>query len=380
MIQPILFFVLGFLCACFLAALVAPAAWRRAVRLTRKRVEASVPLTLAEIQADKDRLRAEYAMGLRKREMEIKSLREKSAEQSVEIGRAQAELVKLGGERDAEQRKASDLGKEGEDLKEELSQTTRRLQELSEKHAVGEKTAAERALELEKLGQMYDEASFTASSRQIELVSREAEIQKLSAELSALREEGKAAARRREEMEVEVKVANAAASAEKKKVAELDKKLQRLMTTVADREDKLDRREKELARLRQQSKGNAAGGGKATRGAGGEIDTAIARLNADRERLEEKLTALAGENIKLKARLSSPRPKSSAGDVPDATLLREQIQDLAAEVVNLTARLEGPNSPIAQALAKPESGAQQGDVSMKSIAERVRALQKDTAG
>ncbi len=69
MIQSILFFALGFLCAGFLALMVAPAVWRRAVRLTRRRIEASVPLSLGEIQADKDRIRAEFAMSIRRLEM-----------------------------------------------------------------------------------------------------------------------------------------------------------------------------------------------------------------------------------------------------------------------------------------------------------------------
>ncbi|TIT18196.1 MAG: hypothetical protein E5W78_25695, partial [Mesorhizobium sp.] len=84
MVQSVLFFVLGFLCAGFLALMIAPAIWRRAVMLTRKRVEGSMPLTLAEIQAEKDRIRAEFAMSTRRLEMTVKSLREKSAEQLVE--------------------------------------------------------------------------------------------------------------------------------------------------------------------------------------------------------------------------------------------------------------------------------------------------------
>ena len=95
MIQSILFFVLGFLCAGFLALMIAPAIWRRAVTLTRKRIEASMPLTLAEIQADKDRIRAEFAMSMRRLEMSVKSLREKSAAQIVEIGRGREEISVL---------------------------------------------------------------------------------------------------------------------------------------------------------------------------------------------------------------------------------------------------------------------------------------------
>ena len=87
MIQSSLFFILGFLTAGFLALLIAPAIWRRAVRLTRKRVEASVPLSLEEIQADKDQLRAEFAMSTRRLEMSVDQLKTKSTGQLAELGK-----------------------------------------------------------------------------------------------------------------------------------------------------------------------------------------------------------------------------------------------------------------------------------------------------
>ena len=64
--QSSLVFILGFLSAGLIALIVAPMVWRRAVALTRKRIEASMPLTQAEIQADKDRMRAEFAMATRR--------------------------------------------------------------------------------------------------------------------------------------------------------------------------------------------------------------------------------------------------------------------------------------------------------------------------
>jgi len=95
LVQSILFFVLGFLCAGFLTVLVTPAVWRRAVSLTRKRIEAAMPLTLAEIQADKDRVRAEFAISVRKLEVEAKSLKEKLTTQLVELNRGKESLKAL---------------------------------------------------------------------------------------------------------------------------------------------------------------------------------------------------------------------------------------------------------------------------------------------
>ena len=75
MIESILFFSLGFLCAGFLALMVAPSIWRRAVSMTRRRIEASVPLSLSDIEADKDLLeylwRADVRPGRRLRVVEV---------------------------------------------------------------------------------------------------------------------------------------------------------------------------------------------------------------------------------------------------------------------------------------------------------------------
>ncbi|RWD65451.1 MAG: hypothetical protein EOS36_07570 [Mesorhizobium sp.] len=377
MVQSILFFALGFLCAVFLVSLIAPAVWRRAVVLTRRRLEASMPLTPAEILAEKDRVRAEFAMNTRRLEMNIKSLKEKVAEQLVEIGRGSEALKGLAVEKEDKNQALSDLQAKNA----ELRQRGEELHRLSEKLAQTERALEKRALELQKLEQMYDDASFSSSNRQIELVARESELDKLANDIAVLRSQRKEADRRNQELAAESKAARDTLKAEKKRATELDKKLERLLATLADREEKLDRREKELARMRERpSQDRAANGGahQADQGGGG-IDKAIARLEGDRERLEARLTALARENKRLKtdlAVLETAKPEQ-AGDARRAgAALREQMNELAAEVVNLTMRLDGPDSPIAKALATPREGRQDVGERGISLADRVRALQK----
>jgi chromosome segregation ATPase len=257
-----------------------------------------------------------------------------------------------------------------------LRQREDELHRLSDRLKETERKLEKRALELEKLESMYDDASFSSSSRQIELVARESEMQKLASDIALLRGQRKEADRRGQEIAAESKAARDAVKAEKKKTAELDKKVERLLATLADREDKLDRREKELARLREKSKAEDSTPALRLVGRGGDVaksddvDKAIAKLDSDRERLEARLTVLARENKQLKADLtalvvSNPADGSSA--------LREQMNELAAEVVHLTAKLEGPDSPIAKALAVP-SDARSGNRE-RSLADRVRALQ-----
>ncbi|MGO4843281.1 hypothetical protein AB4144_64505, partial [Rhizobiaceae sp. 2RAB30] len=49
----------------------------------------------------------------------------------------------------------------------------------------------------------------------------------------------------------ESRKAREALKVETKKVDDLEKKVERLMTSLADREERLDRREREIARMRQ---------------------------------------------------------------------------------------------------------------------------------
>ncbi|GGF52749.1 hypothetical protein GCM10007301_10310 [Azorhizobium oxalatiphilum] len=76
MIEQIMFFALGALSATLIALLVLPAVWHRAVRLTTRRVEAAVPVSIFEVQADKDQQRAAFALSQRRLELQLDQTRE----------------------------------------------------------------------------------------------------------------------------------------------------------------------------------------------------------------------------------------------------------------------------------------------------------------
>ncbi|MEX0627788.1 MAG: hypothetical protein WD230_04055, partial [Cucumibacter sp.] len=99
-IENIMYFALGFLGAGLLGVMLVPSVWKRAVRLTRKRIEAATPMTLAEFRADKDQLRAEFAMSTRRLEMNVETLRRRLGDQLEEINRKKSDLVMLKADRD----------------------------------------------------------------------------------------------------------------------------------------------------------------------------------------------------------------------------------------------------------------------------------------
>jgi chromosome segregation ATPase len=133
-IESIMYFALGLLVAGLLALVVMPAVWRRAVRLTKKRIEAATPITMAEFRADKDQLRAEFALSTRRLEMNVEALRRRLSEQLRDINRKRSEVGAIKGEREnqlqqlreLEEREAElrrrilDLEKEGADLAQRL--------------------------------------------------------------------------------------------------------------------------------------------------------------------------------------------------------------------------------------------------------------------
>src|SRR3954470_24308885 len=95
MIEPIMFVGIGFLVAGLLVIGVIPLVHARAVRLTLKRIEAVTPMSMAEIQADKDQLRAEFAMSTRRLEMSVEQIKAKTATQLAEIGKKSDAIVRL---------------------------------------------------------------------------------------------------------------------------------------------------------------------------------------------------------------------------------------------------------------------------------------------
>lgn len=104
-IQTGMLITLGFLAACLLGLLVAPALWSRAARLTAKRIRDTVPLSEMEIAADRDRIRAEYAIKMHKLESLVEQVKLAGARQQIEINRRDARVNML--EADLERLRAS---------------------------------------------------------------------------------------------------------------------------------------------------------------------------------------------------------------------------------------------------------------------------------
>jgi chromosome segregation ATPase len=353
-IQATLIFVLGFLAAVFLGVLVAPAIWRRAVVLTRRRIEATLPLSLNEIRADKDAMRAEYAMAVRRLEMTVKALKERNAAQSVEVDGARDEARRLAADCDGKAAAIAELELRQGALQAELVRGEEEIARLEALVAERDAQLEDRKHEIAQLGMMFDEASFDASNRQIEMVAQESKLDRLAGELAAAggeREKSRAALRA---AEARIGELDKALGGEKRRIGTLERDVAKLTAALSDREEKLDRRERDVERLRARLR--------AADESGREM---AARLAAEQDRAER----LSGEIEALRAargRKPGPARGATVAAPAETALLRERIDGLAAEMVSLAAKLEGPDSEIEKLLA---AGDGEG-----GLAGRIRAL------
>ncbi|MGB3337842.1 MAG: hypothetical protein WBA73_11745 [Devosia sp.] len=140
-IENIMYFALGLLAASLVSLIILPAVWKRAVRLTKRRIEAATPITMAEFRADKDQLRAEFALSTRRLEMNVETLRKRLAEQLGDVNQKRSDLGMLKAERDqhlivvkeleareAELRaRVTELERDGTDLAQRLRMRDREL-------------------------------------------------------------------------------------------------------------------------------------------------------------------------------------------------------------------------------------------------------------
>ena len=103
MIESSMYFGIGLLFGALIGLVLIPLVHARAVRLTTRRLEAVLPESMAEVQAEKDLLRAEFAMSTRRLEMTVEQLVNKTTSQVVELSKKDDIINRLKVERDAQE-------------------------------------------------------------------------------------------------------------------------------------------------------------------------------------------------------------------------------------------------------------------------------------
>ena len=415
MVEPIMFFGIGFLFAALMGLVIIPLVHGRAVRLTMRRLEAATPLSMAEIQADKDQLRAEFAMSTRRLEMSVEQMKAKTTSQLAELGKKSDAINRL--KMELGEKTATIFALEARDraLKDQLRATEEELSFKLNAMREAEGALTEKQRELAKLTARFDQQSVANDSQRVELVALRTQVDLLKDRVSDTEREFKTtedrlgrqrfdAAQTSDLLNAErTNVGNVsdrisdlerALIAQTKEAEILGRRAQELELRLTDQNRLLAERDYQCDQLRSQVDGlrqTEADLRAELAGIGGSRRSEIEGLKAEKAVLEHQLSRAREEQAKLSQEMASMKrdtEASWASERVESALLRERINDVAAEVARLTAALEGPNSPIETILAgeapsvsnggeptvaRSEPGAQ--GESKGSLAERIRALQ-----
>jgi chromosome segregation ATPase len=417
MVEPIMYLAIGFLVSMLFGLMIMPLVHNRAVRLTTKRLEAATPLSMAEIQADKDQLRAEFAMSARRLEMSVEQLKNKTSSQLAELGKKSDAINRLKIELGEKNAAIFSLEAREKALKDQLRATEEEFSSKTQSLRNAEQLLTDKQTEMGKLNSELSQRSMTAESRQVELLAVRSQIDALQNRVNDAEKEVAASQQRltdhRNEAEIATReLSNARGKVENLsgRVGDLDRQLvvqtketELLSTRVNDLENRLALQGKILAEreyennlLRQQVETARQTEQKLREdmmsGAGN--SAAVEKLRAEKASLEEQLTTARDERAKLQRDINLIQQQAESSwstERMENALLRERINDIAAEVAKLAVTLEGPDSPIEAILASEErkpaisaivkGAAVNGTVNGASteargtLAERIRALQ-----
>ncbi len=138
-IETIMLFALGFILAALIAMFLGRGLWNYGVKIGQRRMQKLSPLSITEVQADRDRLRAEYAVMTRKLELRLDDLKDRMAEQMAEVSRNKTRIEDLHAEIDERDQLLAEREAESaamkskfEPLETELASRTASIQQLKE--------------------------------------------------------------------------------------------------------------------------------------------------------------------------------------------------------------------------------------------------------
>jgi chromosome segregation ATPase len=386
MIEPVMYFGIGFLVAALLGLLFVPLVHNRAVRLTMRRLEAATPLSISEIRADKDQLRAEFAMSTRRLEMSVEQMKAKTTTQLAELGKKTDAINQLKKELGEKTTAIFTVEARDKTLRDQLRATEQEFELKSNSLREAERSLADKEAELVKLIAELGEHSIIADSQRVELAALRTQVEAMKVsvfdyertvnetEQRLVRERTDAAAASNDLTEARGRLdllGTRAGELEQLLMAQtreaevFNRRVQELESKLTEQGRVLAERDYEVARLRSEVEGAkqmevdlrselAVTGTRSGRAAD--------KFRSDITQLETQLASTLSERSKLQGEITTLKREAEetwASERVENALLRERINDVAAEVARLTALLEGPGSPIESMLAADTSGLSQ---------------------
>jgi len=391
-----MFYALGLLTACILALVVAPPLWRRAVRLNRRSIEETMPMTWAEIQAEKDQIRAAFAVSTRRLDVTIEKLENQVTEQLIDINRKREIISHLTAEGSMSAEDMIALEQERDRLRNEVAAQKDAIAEAAKAAGAQEKRMAALQQTLDEAQGKLDAIVSERETQRMEIVARDTELDNLRDSVAAVKTTTTVEEVARAGLETELSQLRTSLALEKRKladtealVAEAEARRVGTLAEIAARDAEIAGVRDDLAEARTKIEGLSLRLVEAE--AAGMTLLAVEESKAE---LEARLAHMGTVNARLETDLAELRAASAKASEEETALLRSKLIDIGAAVARLAAKGEASNlvAIVPDEAAKPrpaqaadEPGAnedQAGDEPSApiSLAERIRALQHAGGG
>lgn len=334
-----MYFALGALAASLLALAILPAVWRRAVRLTKKRIEAATPITMSEFRADKDQLRAEFALSTRRLEMNVEALRRRLSEQLRDINRKRTEVGAIKGERDNHLQQMRELEEREAELRRRVLDLEKESADLTQRLRMRDREYADKVTQLETAR----EALRAKTPRSIDVDGRalsgdyNSDVDLLLQKLEAERRRGTFLETQNRSLIGQVETADKRHAETAAAAAELRASLAKKDDAATDAQNELIDAEARIADAENRVSIALA-------------DTAkvVQQVDGQREQLLAEKLAIEDELDRLRTKVLTVEGTVMADwetDRIEQSHLREKLNDIASEVSRLVYAVEGEAPP-----------------------------------
>ncbi len=365
----------GFSVGGLLALLVAPIIQRRIVRFAEDRLKATMPISPAEVRAQKDAVRAAAAAEQAKTLIDLRKERDRGVALMVKSETLASDLKRTTEENRDLQAQIARMSDEAADMRVALRDQEKRVDRLKEALDKAEEDGAARVEEVRTLLRQIDLISADIDRLREEIAGRDTEIDSLRSRNAGLRDERETI---REELKAETAKARAIElqlARDETRLRQMESRLTYETSSQSDKDLLLERRAKEIDRLKSKLKdanGEVREAMRALRSAGIKVDRS-ARPTDEAETTERPAPratparAAAARAVEVEPPVSDT-PALDVAALTDETrnratalserlanarkanghdeALRSELADVAAAMVAITASREGPTSPI----------------------------------
>jgi chromosome segregation ATPase len=341
LLDYVIVFALGFLIAGLLGFAMLPVVWSRALRLTRRNLEIGIPISMSEVRAGQDHIRAEAAIELRKLETRYEAERERRHGYMAEAGRLTDAIRRLSADNAAKAARIRQLEEEGVGSSGRLGELEQMEAAFKAELAASKVTLALREDTLSDLRRQVDAAQIEIDGQRVEIVALKTKLGNAEDELAQKRRELTDATAGVVDRDGRIELQGSEIGRRDSQLTELQAKVSEYQAKLAAAEGKLVERSAEVQKLEASRK---------------ELETRLASLSADLRKRdaaiadrEGRLAFAAGREAELNheiARLKGGAQRTGTdvvrapdGQRPDRMSAEAQLEIVRAERARLQAEV-----------------------------------------